>query len=47
MPDPDQITSRLEIVRRSIAMAPPYSTVTLQREHVLDLLAIVAAAGRR
>jgi hypothetical protein len=49
MPDPDQLTSRLEIMRRSIAMAPPHSTVTLQREDVLDLISLtlkLASDGR-
>lgn len=36
--DTTQITARLENVRRSIAMAPARSTVTLHREDVLDLL---------
>ncbi len=40
MPD-DPASSRLENVRRSIAMAPPHATVTLQREDVLDLISIV------
>jgi hypothetical protein len=50
MPDRDPASSRLENVRRSIAMAPPRSSVTLQREDVLDLLSIILrldADGRR
>jgi hypothetical protein len=40
MPDPDPAALRLENLRRSIAMAQPHSTVTLQREDLLDLLAL-------
>jgi hypothetical protein len=50
MSNTDPASSRLENTRRSIAMAPPRSAVTLQREEVLDLLSIVlrlAADGRR
>jgi hypothetical protein len=50
MPDSDPASSRLENMRRSIAMAPPRSTVNLQREEVLDLLSLVLrldADGRR
>jgi hypothetical protein len=50
MPDMVQISSRLENVRRSLAMAPARSTVVFVREDALDLLELVlqlAADGRR
>jgi hypothetical protein len=50
MPDNDPASSRLENMRRSIAMAPPRSAVTLQREEVLDVLSIILrldADGRK
>jgi hypothetical protein len=40
MSETEPASSRLENLRRSIAMAPPHSIVTLQREDVLDLLAL-------
>jgi len=49
MHDSDPAVTRLENLRRSVAMGQPYSTVTLHREELLDLLALtlqLAADGR-